>query len=45
MSEQAIILIVLGVAVVAFVWNRLPVGIVALGVMLALWVTGVVTLE
>jgi di/tricarboxylate transporter len=44
-SEQAIILVILGAAIVAFVWNRLPVGIVALGVMLSLWVTGVVTLE
>lgn len=44
MSEQTIILLILAGAVAAFVWNRLPVGIVALGVMLSLWVTGVVTL-
>src|SRR5690606_3986045 len=43
-SEQTIILLILVGAVAAFVWNRLPVGIVALGVMLSLWVTGVVTL-
>lgn len=34
----------LAAAIAAFVWNRLPVGVVALGVMLALWATGVVTL-
>ncbi len=45
MSEQTIILAILGAAIAAFVWNRLPVGIVALGVALSLWVTGVVTLE
>src|SRR5690606_26755934 len=36
--------LVLAAAIAAFVWNRLPVGVVALGVMLALWATGVVTL-
>lgn len=45
MSDQTIILIILAVAVVLFVWNRLPVGIVALGVAIALWATDVVTLE
>src|SRR5690606_20368827 len=40
-----IILTILAVSVVVFVWNRLPVGIVALGVALALWATDVVTLE
>lgn len=45
MTDQTLILITLGVAVAVFVWNRLPVGIVALGVALALWATGVVTLE
>ncbi len=45
MSDQTIILIILAAAVVVFVWNRLPVGIVALGVALALWATDVVTLE
>lgn len=45
MSDQAIILTVLGIAVAVFVWNRLPVGIVALGVMLALWATDVISLE
>ena len=45
MTDQTLILITLGVAVAVFVWNRLPVGIVTLGVALALWATGVVTLE
>lgn len=45
MSDQTIILIILAVAVVLFVWNRLPVGIVALGVAISLWATDVVTLE
>ena len=45
MSDQTIIKIILAAAVVVFVWNRLPVGIVALGVALALWATDVVTLE
>jgi di/tricarboxylate transporter len=44
-SDQTIILTILAVAVAVFVWNRLPVGIVALGVALALWATDVVTLE
>ncbi|HWV23409.1 MAG TPA: SLC13 family permease, partial [Thermomicrobiales bacterium] len=45
MSDQAIIVTILAVAVVVFIWNRLPVGIVALGVALSLWATGILTLE
>lgn len=45
MSDEAIILTILAVSVVVFVWNRLPVGVVALGVALALWATDVITLE
>ena len=45
MSDQTITLLILAVSVVVFVWNRLPVGIVALGVALALWATDVLTLE
>ena len=37
MSDQAITLLILVVSVGAFVWNRLQVGIVALGVALSLW--------
>lgn len=45
MSDQTTILVILAVAIAGFVWNRLPVGIVALGVSLSLWATGIVTLE
>jgi di/tricarboxylate transporter len=44
-SDQTIILTILAVSVAVFVWNRLPVGIVALGVALSLWATDVVSLE
>ncbi len=45
MSDQTMTLLILGVAIVVFVWNKLPVGTVALGVALALWASGVVTIE
>src|SRR5688572_1603561 len=45
MTDLTITLLILVVAVVLFVWNRLPVGIVALGVTLSLWATGVLTLD
>ncbi len=45
MAESTITFIILGVAVVLFVWNRLPVEVVALGVALSLWATGVLTIE
>jgi di/tricarboxylate transporter len=45
MSDLTITLLILVLAVVVFVWNRIPVGIVALGVALALWATGILTLE
>jgi len=45
MSDQTITLLILVLAVAVFVWNRLPVGIVALGVALALWATDVLTLD
>jgi di/tricarboxylate transporter len=45
MSDLTITLLILAVAVVVFVWNRIPVGIVALGVALSLWATGILTLE
>lgn len=41
MSDAAITLVVLGVVVVLFVWNRLPVEVVAVGSAIALWATGV----
>ncbi|MGY3380026.1 di/tricarboxylate transporter [Arthrobacter sp. TE12231] len=45
MTDIAITVLVLVVAVAAFVWNRLPVEIVALGVALALLGTGVISME
>jgi di/tricarboxylate transporter len=44
-ADSTITFIILGVAVALFVWNRLPVEVVALGVPLALWATGVLTIE
>ena len=45
MSDQAITLLILVVSVGVFVWNRLPVGIVALGVSLSLWAADVISLN
>ncbi len=45
MSDQTITLLILAAAVVLFVSNRIPVGIVALGVALSLWATDVLTLD
>lgn len=45
MSDLWITVTVLLVAVVVFVWNKIPVGIVAVGVALALYFTGVLGLE
>ena len=45
MTEQiAITFAILGVAVVLFIWNRLPIGIVAICVAISLWATGVLDL-
>ena len=44
MSEALITLIILGVTVVVFIWDRLPVMLVALAVPVALWATGVLDL-
>ncbi|MEU4393761.1 SLC13 family permease [Kribbella sp. NPDC023855] len=41
MDHGTVSLIILGLTVVAFVWNRLPVELVAVLTALALWVTGV----
>ena len=38
-------LVVLGVVVALFIWNRLPVGVVAILAALGLWATGLVTTE
>lgn len=43
MSPVAITFTVLGLAVIAFISNRVPLGVVALGVTVSLWATGVIT--
>jgi di/tricarboxylate transporter len=45
MSDSTITFLVLGVTVAVFVWDRLPVAVVALGVALSLWATGVLDLD
>jgi di/tricarboxylate transporter len=45
MSDETITFLVLGAAVAVFVWDRLPVAVVAIGVSLSLWATGVLDLE
>jgi di/tricarboxylate transporter len=45
MSDETITFLVLGATVAVFIWDRLPVAIVAVGVALALWATGVLELE
>jgi hypothetical protein len=42
MSDQTMTLLILAGAVALFIWNKIPVGSVALGVALALWATGVI---
>ena len=45
MSDIAIVYAILAAAVVLFVSGRVPVGLVAIGVALALWATGILSLE
>ena len=45
MSDASISLIILACVIALFIWNRLPVGIVALLAALTLYVTGVVNLD
>jgi di/tricarboxylate transporter len=45
MSDETITFLILGAVVAVFVWDRLPVAIVAVGVALSLWATGVLELE
>ena len=45
MSDSTITFLILAAVVVVFVWDRLPVGVVAFGVALSLWATGVLDLE
>ena len=45
MSDSTITFLVLAVVVVVFIWDRLPVAVVAFGVALSLWATGVLDLD
>ena len=45
MSQSTITFLILGLTVAVFIWDRLPVGVVAFGVALSLWATGVLELE
>jgi di/tricarboxylate transporter len=45
MSDSTITFIVLGAAISVFVWDRLPVALVSVGVALSLWATGVLDLN
>ena len=45
MDDSTITFVVLAAAVALFVWDRVPVALVALGVALSLWATGVLELE
>ena len=45
MDDATITFVVLGVAVALFVWNKLPVGVVALGAALALYATDVISVD
>jgi di/tricarboxylate transporter len=45
MSDSTITFLILGLTVGVFVWDRLPIGVVAFGVVLSLWATGVLTID
>jgi di/tricarboxylate transporter len=45
MSQSTITFLILAATVAVFVWDRVPVAIVAVGVALSLWATGVLELE
>jgi di/tricarboxylate transporter len=45
MSDSTITFLILGATVAVFVWDRLPIGVVAFGVALSLWATGVLSLD
>jgi hypothetical protein len=45
MSDKAITFLILGAAVAVFVWDHLPVAIVAIGVAVSLWATNVLSLD
>jgi di/tricarboxylate transporter len=45
MSDETLTFLVLGAVVALFVWNRFPIELVAVGSALALWATGVLTID
>lgn len=45
MSEQTIVFLILAAVIAVFVWDKLPVALVAVGVSLSLWATGVLELD
>jgi di/tricarboxylate transporter len=45
MSDSSVTFVILGVIVVAFVSNRIPVAIIAIGTALSLWATGILDVE
>ena len=45
LSNTTITFLVLAAVIIVFVWDRLPVGIVAIGTAHSLWATGVLELE
>jgi di/tricarboxylate transporter len=44
-SDETITFLILGAVVAVFIWDKMPVAIVAVGVALSLWATGVLELE
>jgi di/tricarboxylate transporter len=44
-SDETTTFLILGATVAVFIWDRLPVAVVAVGVALSLWATGVLELE
>ena len=45
MDPVVVTLVILVLAIAAFIWNKIPVGIVAIGVALALYATGILTFQ
>src|SRR6185436_9444269 len=45
MSDETTTFLILGAVIAVFVWDKLPVAIVAIGVALSLWATGVLDLQ
>lgn len=45
MNPVALVAIIVAAAIVLFMWNRLPVAVVAMLVCLSLWASGILSLE